>query len=106
MAKEDFNKLKANSRKKWAYVFSESSDFKGLVEVALPSFWSSKLSNIFATSDYSSEERLPKKITKEERIIKAKQLWECGKSYGGIAMILSVTVGTAYNYVNNYPYIN
>ena len=105
LAREDFDKIKISSRKKWAYVYSESTNFTGLVEVSLPTFWSNKLSNAFASSDCSSEERLPIKPTKKELIIKAKALYRSGKSYREIAKILGVTVGTAYNYVNNYPYI-
>ena len=76
----------------------------GLVEVSLPTFWSSKLSHAFASSESLSEERLPRKLTKQELIAKAKALYLSGKSYREISKILGISIGTAYNYVNDYPY--
>lgn len=42
--------------------------------------------------------------TREEKIARAKQLRQVGLSYRKIGRALGVTEGTAYNYVNGYPY--
>ena len=79
-------------------------DFEGLVQSCLPSFWKPSLSRMFVSGAIEVNTRHSKKMTRGERIQKAKELFQQGFSYRQIAMTLSVTKGTAYNYVNAYPY--
>jgi len=102
-ASEQFAGIKGDKRR-WSYVYSPIADFYGLMENDLPSFWTSRLSHAFATGERVSGKRLPKKMTKQDRIGKAKELRLDGLSYRKIGSILGVTEGTAYNYVNDYPY--
>lgn len=102
-AKMAFNNLSGDKRK-WSYVYSEDTDFMGLVENSLPTFWSTELSHAFATSDPIMNERLPKKPSKEKMIAKAKEYHQNGFSYRDIGRKLGVNEGTAYNYINDYPY--
>jgi len=102
-AKLAFSNLNGDKRE-WAYVYSPDADFIGLMESALPTFWSTELSHAFAASDPVSSTRLPKNVTKEEKKAKAKELRKSRLSYRKIANMLNINEGTAYNYVNDYPY--
>ena len=48
-AKEAFAGINSADKKKWAYVYAPDSDFMGLVENSLPSFWSERVSHVFTT---------------------------------------------------------
>ena len=98
-----FSNLSGDIRK-WAYVYSPDADFMDLLENLLPTFWSSKLSQAFATGEAVLNGHLPKKMTKEEKKTKAKELRRSGLSYREIGKRLGINEGTAYNYVNDYPY--
>jgi len=102
-AKLAFNDLSGDKRK-WSYVYSEDTDFMGLVENSLPTFWSTELSHAFAISNPIMNDRLPKKPGKEEKIARAKELHQNRFSYRDIGKMLGINEGTAYNYVNDYPY--
>ncbi len=102
-AKSAFSNLSGDKRR-WAYAYSPDADFMDLLENALPTFWSAKLSHAFATGEPVSDGRLPNKMTKEEEKAKAKELQHSGLSYREIGKRLDINEGTAYNYVNDYPY--
>lgn len=90
-------------KRKWAYVYSPDSDFMGLVENSLPTFWTGKLTHIFATGGEMIA-RAPKKMSLAQRIEKANQLKQQGLSLGQIAKIMGVTKPTIKNYLEGYPY--
>jgi len=90
-------------RRKWAYVYSPDSDFMGLVESSLPTFWSEKLSHVFAAGG-EVVAKAPKKIPLAERIERAKELSRQGLSLGQIAKLMGVTKPTVKNYLEDYPY--
>jgi hypothetical protein len=90
-------------KRKWAYVYAPDSDFVGLVENSLPSFWSEKLGHIFATGR-EIVARPPKKTPLSQRIGKAKELKQQGLSLGQIAKLMGVSKGTIKNWLDNYPY--
>lgn len=102
-AKSAFSNLSGDKRR-WAYVYSPDADFMDLLENALPTFWSAKLSHAFAIGEPVSDGRLPNKMTKEEKEAKAKELQHSGLSYREIGKRLGINEGTAYNYVKDYPY--
>lgn len=91
-------------RRRWSYVYSPDANFMGLLENSLPSFWSTRLSRAFAGGGEASATTLPKTMTLEERIQRARQLHHGGLSLGQIAKTLRVSKGTAHNYVKGYPY--
>jgi hypothetical protein len=101
-AKQAFAGINGNKRA-WSYVYAPDSDFMGLVENSLPSFWSEKLSHIFATGGEMTA-RPPKKIPLERRIEKSKQLKQQGLSLGQIAKLMGVSKGTIKNWLDDYPY--
>jgi len=103
-AKQAFEAVKGDERR-WSYVYSPDADFQGLLENSLPSFWSSKMSHAFAVGGEGSETKLPRRMTLDERIQKAKELHQGGLSYQQIASVLGVTKSSAYNYVNGYPHV-
>jgi hypothetical protein len=90
-------------KRRWAYVYAPDSDFVGLVENSLPSFWSEKLGHIFATGGEITA-RPPKKTPLSQRIGKAKELKQQGLSLGQIAKLMGVSKGTIKNWLDNYPY--
>ncbi len=101
-AKQAFAGINGDKRA-WSYIVAQDSDFSGLVENSLPSFWSEKLSHIFAAGGEIIA-RPPKKIPLEQRIEKAKQLKQQGLSLGQIAKLMGVSKATIKNYLDGYPY--
>jgi len=106
-AKQTFDSLKGD-RRSWNYIYSPNVDFVGPLKNPLPSFWSSKLSSVFANNAGGAGEVIKpaKKMTRDEKIRLAKELKRNNHSIGHIAGILSVSRGTVYNYLNDYPYRN
>jgi len=101
-AKEAFATISRDKRR-YAYVYSPDSDFMGLMENSLPSFWTERLSHIFATEGEIIP-RAPKKTPLQQRIKKVKELKKQGLSNGQIAKIMGVSKGTIKNYLEGYPY--
>jgi len=101
-ANEAFTAIIGDKRR-WAYVYSPDSDFMGLMENSLPTFWKEKLSHIFAVEGEITA-RAPKETPLEQRIEEAKELKRQGLSLGKIATIMGVTKPTIKNYLEDYPY--
>ena len=111
--RRELNKIAANAqqafatlsgyKKKWAYVYSPDSDFMGLVENSLPTFWTGRLSHVFATGGQVIA-RAPKKTPLDERKEKAKELSRQGLSLGQISKIMGVSKATIKNWLEDYPY--
>ncbi len=93
-------------KRKWSYVYSPDADFSGLLENQLPSFWSWGLSNIYAGSQATSQERNPKRMTHTEKVRKAKELAQNGWSLSQVKELFGVSKSTVYNWVHDYPYSN
>jgi len=91
-------------RTRWSHVFSPDADFSGMIENALPSFWSRKLGRIFAAGQGGETARSPSRITPAERRARANDLRAQGWSYAQIAKALGVSKATAVNYVRGYRY--
>jgi len=101
-AQQAFATLSGDKRK-WAYVYAPDSDFVGLMENSLPTFWKEKLSHIFATGREVIP-RAPKKTPLSRRIEKAKYYSRQGLSLGQIAKLMGVSKPTVKNYLEDYPY--
>ena len=102
-AKEAFITVQGNPRK-WSYVYSPDADFEGFLENGPPTFWSNKLSRAYAVSDDLVGIRNPKKMTKADKMQKAKIKAQEGDSYSQIAKELGVSKSTVFNWVNDYPF--
>ncbi len=89
-------------RRRWNYVYSPDANFSGLIENQLPSFWSARLSRLFATGQGASALNHPAKTTVADRRERARELRAAGLSYAAIARELGVSKSTAINYVNGY----
>jgi hypothetical protein len=100
-AKAAFETVKGNKRQ-WSFVHAPDTSFTGLLENSLPAFWSDGLSHAFAAGGKVSATKMPKRMTREERILKAQELHREGLSLRRIAITLGVSVGTAHNYVKGY----
>ena len=92
-----------SDKRKWAYVYSPDANFVGLVENSLPTFWTPKLSHIFATKGEAIT-RPPRKTPLEQRIERAKELKRQGLTNGQIAKMMGVSKATVKNYLEDYPY--
>ena len=101
-AKQAFATLSGDKRG-WACVYAPDSDFMGLMENSPPTFWTERLSHIFATGGEAIA-KPPKKTPLEERIQKAKELKEQDLSNGQIAKMMGVSKATVKNYLEDYPY--
>lgn len=111
--RREFNKIATEARqafstitgdkRKWGYIYSPDSNFMGLMESSLPTFWSEKLSHIFAIEGQRIA-RAPGKASLSQRIEKTKELKRQGLSLGQIAKLLGVTKPTVKNYLEDYPY--
>jgi hypothetical protein len=102
-AKQALDSVQGN-KQRWSFVYAPDSDFLGLMENELPSFWKPRLSRAFATGSVSPTRRSPKSLTSHDRQKRALELRAQGASYGVIARELGVRRGTAVNYVKGYPY--
>ena len=104
-AKRMFAAISNRDRNKWAYVYAPGSDFMGMVENSLPSFWSSGISKAYADSAPMDGMVIPKKMSIKEKRKKAKELYDSGWSYSQIAQYLGVSKSTVYNWIHDYPYL-
>jgi hypothetical protein len=102
-AKEAFTTIVAGDKRKQAYVYSPDSEFMGLIENSLPTFWSEKLSHIFAAGGEIIA-RAPKKTPLEQRKGKAKELKQQRLSNGQISKLMGVSKATIKNWLEDYPY--
>lgn len=90
---------------RWNYLYSPDTDFTGLIENNLPSFWKPSLSRIFSGETTTiTKSRAAQKLTHTEKKLKAREIRATGASYGQIARMLGVTRSTVLNYLRNYPY--
>jgi hypothetical protein len=101
-AKQAFATITGDKRR-WAFVYSPDTDFMGLMENSLPTFWTKKLSHIFAAGGEVMA-RSPKKMPLRQRIERAKELRRQELSIGQISKIMGVSKATIKNYLDNYPY--
>ena len=91
---------------KWAYVYSPDTDFTGLLESELPTFWKSSLSKLFASAGTPSSTRKARTLNPDEKAKRAQDLKGRGYSYSQIAKELGVSKSTVVNYLKGYPYRN
>jgi len=103
-ASEAFASINGN-KQQYSYVYSPDANFSGLIKNGLPSFWKQELGRIFAGDITSiSKPRLVRKLTLQEKIQKAKEMYQQKDSYDDMGRALGVSKGTAFNYVHDYPY--
>lgn len=114
----EFNNLSAKAKEafasingeklQWSYLYSPDTEFSGLIENELPSFWKPSLSRMFAgevnEAATSSKPRRAIRLTLAEKALKAKELREQGATYSQISEALGVSIGTVVNYLKGYPY--
>jgi hypothetical protein len=101
-AKQAFATITGDKRK-WAYVYSPDTGFMGLMENSLPTYWTEKLSHIFAAGGEAIA-RAPKEIPLSQRIERAKELKRQRLSNGNIARLMGKSKATIKNYLEDYPY--
>ena len=102
-AQAQFGILRGDKRS-WSYVYAPDTDFKGMVESRLPSFWTAKLSTLFAVGQGTPARRQAVKPSIAERISRAQKLRTLDFSLSQIAADLGVSKATVINYLRGYPY--
>lgn len=103
-ARRMFAPINIKDRNRWAYVYAPGSDFTGMVENSLPSFWSPSLSKAYAENTSLNQMVIPKKMPLEQKKKKARELYNIGWSYSQIAKYFGVSKSTVYNWIHDYPY--
>ena len=103
-AQRMFAAINSRDKTKWSYVHAPVSDYIGMVENSLPSFWSTGLSKAYADNTPIDKVILPNKMPREEKIKMARELHRQGFSLGEIAKVLGVSKSTVKNYLDGYPY--
>ena len=103
-AKQMFTSLGGKERNRWSYVYAPESNTQGMIENSLPSFWSPHLSKAFLDTNSVGQMIYPRKISKEEKMKKAKELRRQRFSLGQIARTLGISKATVKNYLDDYPY--
>jgi hypothetical protein len=103
-AVEAFAPINGN-KQQWSYLYAPDTNYSGLIKNGLPSFWKPELGRMFA-GDIStiSKPRIVGKLTLQEKMQKAKEMFKQKTSYENIGLALGVSKGTAFNYVHDYPY--
>jgi DNA-binding CsgD family transcriptional regulator len=91
-------------KRRWSYVFSPDVNFAGLLENEQPSFWSHRLSCLYANPSSPASSRVSASLTPSQKAEKAKQMRAGGASYQTISRALGVTRSTVLNYIRDYPY--
>jgi len=103
-AQRMFAAISDRDKNRWAYVYAPESEFVGIMENSLPSFWTSSLSKAYADSTPEKEIIMPEKMSLEQKIQKAKELYRMNWLYSEIARYFGVSKSTVYNWIHDYPY--
>ena len=116
-ASEMFSKI-SGDRRRWSYVYSPDSDFMGMLENELASFWSDGLSRIFGASvphfpgasrtvigtESAKALRAPArrgaKTDLGDRRAKAERLRKAGYSFGQIGNMMGISKSQAWKLLN------
>ena len=93
-----------SDKRSWSYLYAPDTDFQGLLQSELPTFWKPSLSRLFAAEAPPAPTRKAKQLSPTDKAARAKVMRAEGASYQQIADALGVTRGTALNYVKDYPY--
>jgi len=99
-AKEFFQTSTDGARQRFSYICFSPSGFEGGLENPKPSFWSEKLSKVFALGAPSDDEKSAVQLSKEEKKKKAKNFRQYGWSFQEIADALGVGKATVYRWLN------
>ena len=102
-AREAFAPI-GEDKRRWSYVYAPERDLAEMVGNELPSFWTPRLSTLFASEGPSSGGRTPTALTPQEKAERARELRAQGGSLQQIADALGVSRATVVNYLRGYPY--
>jgi len=98
-AEKAFSGKDISSAKRLAYVAFSPSGFEGFLENGEASFWSEKLSHVFALGHPETTPKQAQELSKEEKKKRAHELHERHHSFGEIGVQLSIGKTTAYRWV-------
>ena len=98
-AEKVFSEKDASLAKRLAYVAFSPSGFEGTLENEKASFWSEKLSHVFALGHPGTTPKQAQELSKGEKKKRAYELHERHHSFGEIGVQLSIGKTTAYRWV-------
>ena len=99
LATEKFNTIKMD-RMKWSLVYSPACNFFSMLTNELPSYWSDKLSKAYAFAGPTAGQKTARKMSKAEKISRAKMLNKMGVSPSQIKIEIGVrSRTTVYKYI-------
>lgn len=101
-AEKAFSGKNASSAKRLAYVAFSPSGFQGLLGNGKASFWSEKLSHVFALGHPGTTPKRAQELSKGEKKKRAYELHERHHSFGEIAAQLSIGKTTAYRWIKEH----
>jgi len=99
-AKKYFENKTDGNKQRLSYVSFSSSGFEGCLENPKPSFWSEKLSKVFALGAPSDDGKSAMHLSKEEKKEKAESFHQYGWSLQRIADALGASKTTVYRWLN------
>jgi len=99
-AKKYFENKTDGSKQRLSYVSFSPSGFEGCLENPKPSFWSEKLSKVFALGAPSDDGKSAMELSKEEKKEKAESFHQYGWSLQRIADALGASKTTVYRWLN------
>ena len=99
-AKKYFENKTDGNKQRLSYVSFSSSGFEGCLENPKPSFWSEKLSKVFALGALSDDGKSAMELSKEEKKEKAESFHQYGWSLQRIADALGASKTTVYRWLN------
>ena len=102
-AKAQFSILRGDKRG-WSHVYAPDVEFEGMLPSPLPSFWTPRLSKLFAAGQEPSAPRAPQRPSTDDRIREAQRLDALGSSNAEISRTIGVSKATVVNYLRDYPY--
>ena len=102
-AKDEFTIVHGDKRG-WSYVYAPDVDFEAMLPNPTASFWTTRLSKLFATGEEPAPARRPQRPSAEERAGEAQRLDALGFPNAKIARTIGVSKATVVNYLRGYPY--
>jgi hypothetical protein len=100
LATERFSTIQKD-KAKWSLVHSPACNFSDMLTSELPSYWNDRLSRMYAFPGPATVQKAAHKISKADKVKRAKMLWKMGMNITQITRDIGVrSRTTVYKYLN------